>query len=266
MDKPLVSIIMGVYNEEKTLDRCIKSIFDQTYNNWEFIICDDCSTDGTVDILEKYQKKDSRIKVLKNEKNMRLAKTLNRCLEESKGKYVARMDADDESNPDRIEKQVEYLENHEDIDCVGCNMMIFDESGDIGVRTSIENPVKDDMLYKTPFYHPTIMMRKTAYDGLNGYRVSKETMRAEDLDLWFRFFKENYKGYNIQEVLYRYHESRNDYKKRTLKAAYRTSAVYLRGYKMLGFSMTKYIYAVKPVISALLPNSIMEKYHKSKLG
>ena len=265
MDEPLVSIIMGVYNEEQTLERCLDSILNQTYTNWEFIICDDGSTDGTIGILEKYQDKDNRIKVLKNEENMRLAASLNRCLGEAQGKYIARMDADDISSPERLAKQVEYLDKHEDIDCVGCNMMVFDESGDKGVRNSIEKPSKDDLLTKTPFYHPTIMMRKTVYDNLKGYKVSKETMRAEDLNLWFRFYKENYKGYNIQEILYRYHESKADYNKRTIKAAVRTVNVYLDGYKLLGFSKTKYLYAFKPVISALLPNAIMEKYHSMKL-
>jgi len=265
MKKPLVSIIMGVYNDDTTLVRCLESIMNQTYTEWEFIICNDGSTDKTADILEDYHNKDSRIKVLHNTENMRLAATLNRCLEIANGEYVARMDADDECIPERIEKQVEYLEGHKNVDCVGCNMMIFDESGDIGIRESIENPVKEDMLIKTPFFHPTIMMKKEVFDSLKGYRVSEKTMRAEDLDLWFRFFKANYRGHNIQETLYRYHESRDDYKKRTVKAAFKTSLVYLDGYKSLDIPRTKYIYAFKPVISALLPNVIMEKYHRIKL-
>lgn len=265
MSKTLVSIIMGVYNEEITLERCLNSIIDQTYDNWELIVCDDCSDDGTVGILEKYIKKDNRIKLLRNEKNIRLAASLNKCLDAAKGEYIARMDADDISLPNRLEKQVKFLEEHEDIDCVGSNMVVFDESGDKGVRESIEKPIKKDMLCKAPFFHPTIMMRKSVYDDLGGYTVSPETMRAEDLDLWFRFFKRGYKGYNIQENLYRYHESTTDYKKRTLKAAIKTAMVYIGGFKMLGFSKIKYLYAMRPIISAILPNRFMEKYHCSKL-
>lgn len=265
MSKTLVSIIMGVYNEEKTLERCLDSIIAQTYDNWELIVCDDCSIDGTISILKKYIKKDNRIKLLRNKKNMRLAASLNKCLGVAKGKYVARMDADDISLPDRLEKQVEFLEEHEEIDCVGSNMLVFDDSGDKGVRESIEKPIKEDMLNKAPFFHPTIMMRKTVYEKLGGYTVSTKTMRAEDLDLWFRFFKRGYKGYNLQENLYRYHESTTDYKKRTLKAAIKTAMVYVGGFKMLGFSKIKYLYAMRPIISAILPNRFMEKYHCSKL-
>ena len=175
------------------------------------------------------------------------------------------MDADDISVPERFERQVNFLETHKDVDCVGSNMMVFDESGDKGSRNSIENPSMDNLLTRTPFFHPTIMMRKSVYQKLGGYTVSDATMRAEDLDLWFRFYKEGYKGYNIQENLYKYHESKTDYKKRTINAAIKTAKVYLYGYRLLGFSKTKYWHAGKPIVSAFIPNAIMERYHKSKL-
>ena len=134
MSTPLVSIIMGAYNCENTIYDCMESILKQTYENWEFIICDDCSSDHTLEILKKYEKNDKRIHILHNEKNMRLAASLNRCLEVAHGKYVARMDADDISMPDRLEKQVEFLESHSEYDVTGCNRMVFDENGDKGIR------------------------------------------------------------------------------------------------------------------------------------
>ena len=143
---PLVSIIMGVYNEEKNLQTCIDSIINQTYDNWEFIICDDCSTDGSVRVLEEYRNKDSRITVLKNENNSRLAQTLNNCLKVAKGEFIARMDADDISLPDRIQKQVVFLIENPGIDCVGTGRIMFDESGDRGVRFEIERPTKNTLL------------------------------------------------------------------------------------------------------------------------
>ena len=88
MGKPLVSIIMGVYNGEDTIEKCVNSIFSQTYDNWEFIICDDCSTDDTYYILKKIQRRDNRILLLHNKKNKRLAATLNYCLQYAKGKYI----------------------------------------------------------------------------------------------------------------------------------------------------------------------------------
>lgn len=265
MNNPLVSIIMGVFNEEKTLCRCIDSIINQTYENWEFIICNDCSSDNTLEILNKYAKNDNRIKILNNEKNLKLAASLNKCLAISKGIYIARMDADDESLPERLEKQVLYLETHPDIDCVGCNRIIFDENGDIGIRISVMYPTKNILKNNTPFAHPTVMMRKKVYDKLGGYTVRKDTMRAEDLDLWISFFAQDFKGYNIQNVLYRYRESLEDLNKRSLKAAIETSKVYIRGYKLLGFSTVTYLYALKPIISAMIPKPIMKFYLKMKL-
>lgn len=265
MEQPLVSIIMGAYNEENTIAKCVESIIHQTYKNWEFIICNDCSKDRTEEMIESFCQQDKRIILLNNEKNMRLAASLNRCLETAKGKYIARMDADDESLPERLEKQVLYLESHPDVDCVGCNRLIFDENGNIGIRKSLEYPSRDILKRDTPFAHPTIMMKKTVYEKLGGYTVSRDTMRAEDLDLWIRFFANGFKGYNIQEVLYRYRESLGDLKKRSLKAAIETSKVYIRGYKLLGFSLASYVYALKPVISALIPDFIMKRYYKKRL-
>ena len=102
MGQPLVSIIMGAYNCEATIEKCVESILQQTYKNWQFIICDDFSSDNTFDILKKYEDKDSRIIILHNECNKRLAASLNNCLKVAKGKYIARMDADDESLPQRL--------------------------------------------------------------------------------------------------------------------------------------------------------------------
>ena len=261
---PLVSIIMGAYNCETTIEQCVNSVRKQTYRNWELIICNDCSTDGTKDILNNYSISDSRIIVIHNKENQRLASSLNNCLKIAKGKYIARLDADDECLPNRIEAQVNYLEENPEIDVVGTSRIIFDENGDIGICLSKENPKKEDLLFDTPFAHPTIMMKKTVYDDLGGYTVSKETMRAEDLDLWFRFYAKGYNGYNLEEPLYRYHQSEEDYKKRSLKAAIGTSKVFISGYKKVGFSNAKYIFALKPIISALIPNRLMYLWHRNQ--
>lgn len=260
-DTPLVSVIMGAYHCAGTLGKCIESIMNQTYTNWEFIICDDCSTDETMAVLQEYQKSDSRIIVLHNEKNSGLAASLNRCLEYANGKYVARMDADDESLPRRLEKQVAFLEEHAEYDVVGCARIIFDESGDVGLRKGRAEPQIKDLLTDTPFAHPTILMRKSVYDELNGYCVSRLTMRAEDLELWFRFFENGHKGCNLPDPLYRYHESVSDYKKRGIAAGWNTAKVFVNGYKRLGVPLYKFPLALKPLISALVPNKLNYLYH-----
>ena len=106
---PQISVLMGIYNCADTLEEAVNSIINQTFNDWELIMCDDCSTDNTLEVAQKIAEKDSRIKVIKNEKNLTLAPTLNRCIEVASGKYVARMDGDDICDPTRFEKEIEIL-------------------------------------------------------------------------------------------------------------------------------------------------------------
>ena len=256
---------MGAYNCESTVSDCIESIINQTYDDWEFIICDDCSNDNTYSVLIKWANIDDRIRIIRNEKNMKLAASLNNCLAVAKGEYIARMDADDRSCPERLQKQVYYLDTHPNCDVVGTNRIIIADGALLGIRKSPEYPDKKILLRTTPFAHPTIMMRKSVYKELGGYTESKETMRAEDADLWFRFYSRNHNGYNIQEALYEYSESENDYKKRNLHAAILTSKVYLKGYRLLKFPLYSYCFILKPIIAAIAPNRLMYLYHKKKL-
>lgn len=254
---PKVSVIMGIYNCENTLATAIDSIVNQTYTNWELIMCDDGSKDNTYQIAQQYQKKyATKIVLLKNEVNLRLAATLNKCLEVAKGEYVARMDADDISMEDRFKKQVEFLDQNPDIAVVGCGAHITDGTNIIGTRCGRERPTEKNVLLDTTFIHPTIMMRKSVYTALGGYTVSNRTMRGQDWDLWFRFYAAGYKGYNIQEPLFLYHESPDDYKKRTLKAALGVTQTVLHGYKILKVPKWKYVFALKPVVSYFIPETI----------
>lgn len=264
MSNPLVSIIMGAYNCEAFIAECIESVSAQTYSNWEFIICDDCSTDNTLNILKEYESKDSRIVVLHNEKNSRLAASLNNCLKVAKGEYIARMDADDKCLPDRLQKQVEFLNDNPEFAVVGGAMKIFDGKGITGVRKSKEYPTAKNVLYGPTFMHPTIMMRKSCYDVLGGYTVSDRTVRGQDWDLWFRFYAAGFKGHNLQEPVLIYHESADDYKKRSLKTAIMCSKTAVIGYKLLKVPFWKYYLTLKPIISALVPADLMMKYHFKK--
>lgn len=258
-----VSIIMGIYNCEKTLERAINSVLEQTYQEWELIMCDDASNDKTYEIAQKYEKKyPDKIHLIKNEQNCRLAASLNRCLAFASGEYIARLDADDYCANNRLEVQVEYLNNNQDIAVVGCGRILFDENG---IRNTIyykEKPEQKDILKMTPFAHPTIVARREVYDVLSGYRSNKNTMRAEDLDLWFRFYEHGYKGINIQQALYYYHESSEDMKKRNFKAAVGTARVILEGIKRMKWSKLYGIFALRPIISYLIPNSIMIFFHE----
>lgn len=263
---PKVSIIMGAYNAEKTIENCIQSVLNQTYSNWEFIICNDCSSDRTLEVLERFATEDERIIVLNNESNLRLARSLNRCLSVATGEYVARMDADDEALPERLEKQVKFLAEHPEYAVVGSNMILFDETGEKGIRKVTEYPDKSLLLYDTPFAHPTIMMRKSVYDSLGGYTTDKKVVRAQDLELWFRFYHAGYTGYNMQEPLHRYREDVHDYKKRNLKAAIVIMKIFWNGYRLINIPWYKRFMAVKPVVSALLPGKLIAWYHAKRVS
>lgn len=260
---PKISIIMGVYNSEDTLDYAIESILNQTFLDWEFIICDDCSTDNTYNILlDYYNKYPDKFVILRNEINSRLAASLNYCLKYATGEYIARMDADDYSLPDRLEKLNDFLDNHPEYQAVGSQMIAFDENGDKGIKSIIENPDMYCMRYTTPSTHATIMMRKYAYDKIGGYRVAKETRRCEDADMWFRFYAEGYQTYNIQEPLYKVRDDINAFKRRKLIYGLELLSVCFKGFRLLNYPIHFYFYLLKPLISSMMPSFIMKYYHE----
>ena len=249
--RPLISVIMGVYNSQRTLYEAVKSILDQSYSNFEFVICDDASTDDSLKLLDSFN--DHRLKILRNKTNKGLAYSLNKCLSVSTGVYVARMDADDMAYPSRLEKQLSFLEEHKNIDAVGSSVSVWDGRTILGIRNYPEFPSVKHVIKSNPFAHPTVMLRKKVYEVLGGYRVTKSTKRAEDLDLWFRFFKHGFVGYNLQTPLLRYTEQNTDFEKRTVSAAIGIAKVYLNGYRLLGFPKIYNIYVIKPIVSAILP-------------
>lgn len=260
---PTVSIIMATYNCEKTLQASLESIIKQTYTDWEFIICDDCSTDGTFLILQEYQKKyPDKFVILKNKVNSKLSYSLNRCLKVAKGTLIARMDADDESLPERLKQQVDFLEQHLEYSVVGTAMTPFDENGKKPTRYAKKIPTARDMLNRSPFFHATILMRKEAYERVGGYTVSKRTVRAQDYDMWFRFFAHGLKGYNLQESYYLVLEDTQAIKRRTLKTRCYEVQTKIKGYKLLHYPWYLYIYAFKPILAALTPIGVMQKYHE----
>ena len=206
---------------------------------------------------------DDRIKIMQNEVNRKLAFSLNRCLSIATGEYIARMDHDDIALPDRLEKQVKFLEENSEYDVVGGGVILYDNSGNERVIFNEERPTVKKMKLKVPFFHPTIMMRKSAYEKLGGYTVSTRTTRGQDMDLWYRFFNLGLKGYNIQIPLLKYHDDAKDYKKKnSLKLAWQFSKTMFIGYKLNQFPLIMYPYVLIPIIVALIPESIFYWFHK----
>lgn len=265
MQTPKVSVIMGIYNCDQTLRESIESIINQTYNNWELILCDDASTDGSYQIAEQYALAyPDKIRLLRNQRNLRLSAALNRCLAHASGEYIARMDGDDISLPERLDRQVEFLEAHPEYQVVGTNMFSFDERGVRGIRRTMEIPGKTELRYGTPFAHATVMMRKYAYDALGGYREGDEVTRCEDLDLWFRFFAERFQGYNLQLPLYKVREGVPGFRRRNFLSSIKVAKVCYRGFRLLGYPRRYYLFLLKPILAALLPSSLMKYYHNRR--
>ncbi len=264
---PKVSIIMGAYNCQNTICESIDSILAQTFTDWEFIICDDASTDETLKILNQYKANyPDKFIILHNDTNIMLAGSLNKCLKVANGKYIARMDADDLSVPTRLQKQYDFLENNCDIDVVGTFMQGFDNNGLKDIVPIKLNPVDIDLPKGNPFHHATIMMKKSVYDKLNGYTVSETTRRVEDVDLWFRFFSKGFKGTTIPEPLYLVRIDEGAYKRRKIKYSFDASKVLFNGIKLLHLPPKYYIYTLKPIISQFIPKKLKIYYRIYKHG
>ncbi|WP_058953374.1 glycosyltransferase [Clostridium tyrobutyricum] len=262
---PTVSIIMGVYNcnNEKELDDSINSIINQTYRDWEFIICNDGSTNKTLELLKDEEKKDSRIKVISYKKNHGLAYALNKCIEVSSGIYIARQDSDDISKNDRIEKQLDFIEENKKVSMVGCICDVIDENGIWGELLLPENPTKKDFYWNSPFLHPSMLIKKEDLIKAGVYRISKETNRCEDYDLFMRMYSLGMKGYNIQEKLYKYKILIGHKKYRPMKDRIEEAKVRYIGYKSLGLMPKGIIYILKPIIIGLIPWSIFKLIRKN---
>ena len=172
------------------------------------------------------------------------------------------MDADDWCKPERLEKQLNFLKSHEEYDLVGTLCMFVYDDGTEYKFKKPEIPTKDILPLTNPFIHPTNMIRRTAIDKLGGYTVSKHTLRCEDLDLWYRFFYLDMKGYNIQEYLYYKRQGIKNYKQRKFKNAIDIFLVHINGIKLLDLKWYKYFLALKPVLSSIIPKKMMILYHK----
>lgn len=261
--EPKVSVIMGIYNCEKTLRAALDSLLEQTYQNFEVIMCDDGSSDCTREVAKEYCKKyDEKFKLLVNEINLGLNKTLNKCLKVAKGVYIARMDGDDISLPTRFEKEVAFLDNNPEYAIVSTSMIYFDESGDWGICKNIEKPVIKDFIKYSPFFcHAPCMVRIEAYRKVGGYSENYKTLRFEDCHLWYKMYAEGFRGYNIQEPLYKMRDDHNAYKRRTLKSRFNAIYVTYVGFKMLKMPWYIYIYILKIFIVNVLLSIMPEKLY-----
>lgn len=261
-----VSVIMGIYNCQDTLEDAVACIQNQTYPHWELILCDDGSTDKTYSIAQRLaQLHPGKIVLLRNDCNCGLNHTLNRCLSVASGDYIARMDADDLCSPDRFAAEVAVLAAEPGISIVSTAMEFFDETGIWGQIRHPEYPKPRDFLIGSPFCHAPCMVRKEAFDAVGGYSESPWLLRVEDYHLWMKMYKAGFVGKNLPEPLYQMRDDRNAYSRR--KFRYRINEAYVRLLIVweLKLPCTGVVYALRPILVGLLPQKVYDYLHKKKL-
>ena len=198
---PTVSVVIPTYNAEADLQTCIDSILNQSFEGFEIVVVDDGSTDDTLQILKGYE--DDRIRIIERENETGITSAINRGVEESRGHYIARHDADDYSSPERFERQVEYLDNHEDVALLGTGAWLVNNNrGRLIQRRVLERPSVDDLINHNHYVHGSVMMRADALESVKAY---DEDLFAttEDYDLWLRLAAK-FPVRNLDEPLYNF--------------------------------------------------------------
>lgn len=264
---PTISIISGIYNCADTLEQAIASILNQTYTDWEWILCDDGSDDDTLSIAHRYEQMyPDKFIVLANAQNRGLNYTLNRCLKEAKGQYIARMDGDDLCSADRFEKEMAVLEAEPQLDIVSTGMTFFDETGTWGSIVHPPYPQKSDFVSESPFCHAPCLVRRRAYDAVGGYSQETWLLRIEDYHLWFKMYQAGFRGRNLQEPLYQMRDDRNAYSRRRFRYRLNEARLKLLIWKEFRLSPLQLVHAARPVIVGLLPGWLYDWLHKRRLN
>lgn len=210
-EQPLISILLPCYNAMEYLEEALASLLGQTYQNIEILAIDDGSSDDTLSYLRTQAKADSRIRVIQNEENLGLIDTLNKGIELANGDYIARMDADDISLPNRIEQQLKFIESN-NLDLIGCQIETINELGEVVTDRFKRNITQDESILAsflfTPLIHPTIFARKEVLKD-NKYQKIEKAIHAEDYELWCRLIQKKYRVGNQDEVLFQLRNNGN---------------------------------------------------------
>lgn len=210
---PLVSVLMSVYKEPiDWLHLSIDSIINQTFKDFEFIIiCDNPQYKESISLLNEYEKRDERIRLIVNDENIGLTKSLNKGLDLAKGKYIARMDADDVCYKDRLECQLVFLEQHPDVDICGTFIRFFDKTSVFSTKVKKYPEEHKDiiisMLFENPFAHSSVMMKKHICGAMIMYDES--VLKAQDYKLWYDMYRRGAVFANVPKILLRYRISKN---------------------------------------------------------
>ncbi len=253
---PLISVIMGVYNQwdRDSLRQAVFSILNQTLQELEFIIYDDGSCPEAAVYIRELKDLDPRIMLIGKEENHGLAFSLNTCIDHARGKYIARMDADDISDAGRLQAQYSFMESHPEYGWCGCNTRLFDENGVWGCREMPETPEYRDYLKYSPFVHPTVMYRREIFEQGGAYKTDAEMLRCEDYEIFMRLRRHGFQGYNLQQFLFSYREDKESFQRRKMKYRINEAKLRYRNFKAMKLIFPiGWLYVIRPVAAGLLP-------------
>lgn len=255
-----ISVIMGIYNCAPTLPEALDSLLAQTYQGFKVILCDDGSTDNSVEVAKSYVERwPEKFILIKNERNLKLAATLNHCLEYADTEYIARMDGDDISLPTRFEKEITFLDNNLDYAFVSCPMIYFDQNGDYRTgKASGEPPLS--AFNSSPFCHAPAMMRRDVLNSIGNYTAEPRVERIEDYYLWFKFYNAGHKGFNLSEPLYKMRNDQAAFSRRKAKDRWKAFKVTKEVKSKLGLPFP-YLSSLPILCKMFVPNFLVYFVH-----
>lgn len=266
-DSIRITVLMSIYNCTSTLEEALDSLMNQTYQGFKVVLCDDCSTDNTYETAEKYVAKyPDKFILIRNETNMKLPATLNRCLEYADTEFIARMDGDDISKPERFEKELEFLDNNKEFSFVSCPMEYFDENGIFMTGKVEAQPNKYSFLKGSPFAHAAVMIRTKDLRNVGGYTVAKWTQRGQDYHLWAKMYGAGFKGYNLSNAYYQMRDDQNATKRRKRIERFRELKRMYEIYKLLDLPMWNLLRGWKSIANAFAPEFVYTYFHKRRFS
>jgi glycosyltransferase EpsE len=229
-------------------------------------MCDDGSTDNTMEVAQQYvDRYPGKFILIKNDKNMGLNYTLNHCLEHVDTEYTARMDGDDISLPLRFEQEVMFLDEHPEYALVSGPMIYFDENGEFRFGKGGFEPTKDDYINGRTFCHAPCMIRTDAFHAVGGYSISKYLLRVEDQHLWLKLYQAGYRGYNLENPIYKMRDDRNAIRRRNYVARRNEMLHRIRICRTFSLPWYRYVASViVPFIKWVMPVKLYALYHRNK--
>lgn len=258
---PVISVLMGVYYRKADtalLERSVRSILEQTFVNFEFLICDDGSTTEAVSLLEDLAAEDSRIRLIREGTLFSLPQKLNACLAAARGRYYARMDDDDWSVPQRFEKQLRALEENSEVAFVGSNVLLWRDGSCVGSRELPPRPTVQDFLFVQPFIHPSLVFRAETLRAVGGYSEDSHCILCEDYDLLLRMYARGYWGINLTDELLCYTVPAPSEHRRKMKYRFNESVTRYHRFRELKLLPKALPYVLKPVVVGLLPGQLVQ--------